>query len=60
VIVRGNRPGFVFFGDVRKVQVAIGIVLDDEHVATLGPFQNRAASLSDSSARRILKVRHQI
>jgi len=61
VIVRGNRPGFVFFGDVRKVQVAIGIVLDDEHVATLGPFQNRAAALQRQQAPgRILKVRHQI
>ena len=60
-IVGAHRPDVRLGGRVLEVQIAVGIVFDDEDVAALGPLeQRRALAETDEQAGRILKVRHEV
>ena len=60
-IVGAQRPNVRLGCRVFEVQVAIGIVFHQEHVAALRPFEQRHPLLeADEQARRVLKVRHEV
>ena len=60
-VVGLDRPRLLGGRGVGKIQVAVRIVLDDEHVGALGPVEQLAALLeADQQAGRILEVRDQI
>ena len=60
-IVGADRPGLRLGRDIIEVQQPVGIVLDNQNVATLGPLEHpRALAQTQQRSGRILKVGHEV